>query len=79
MIGLKRYILESGSAFKTEVKFSAKDFEAWRKETDKKVEVEKFDDTLYGIYVGTKHIGSYNIKKQILMTDDISLFGHYID
>lgn len=79
MIEFKRYIVEAGAAFSNEVKFSAKDFEAWKKEADKKVEIEKFDDTLYLIYIGNKHIGSYNIKKQILMTDDVSIFGNYID
>ena len=78
MKNLKNFILEAGSSFKTKVKFSAKDFEAWKKEADKNIDVEKIDDTLYLIYIGNKHIGSYNIKKQILMTDDVSLFGNYI-
>ena len=80
MKSLVDYIKESkGSSFKNEVKFSAKDFEAWKKEADNKVELDEIDDDNVCIYIGRKHIGTYNKKTQILTTDDVSLFGNYID
>jgi hypothetical protein len=73
-------VLESkGSTFKVEVKFSIKDFEAWEKEAGEKVEVDKLDNDNVCIYVGKKHIGTYNKKTQVLVTDDPTLFGNYID
>ena len=81
MISLKDYLLESkkGSSFKEEVKFSSKDFEAWKKEAGNKVELDEIDNDNVCIYVGKKHIGTYNKKTQVLVTEDPSLFGNYID
>lgn len=79
MKSLVDYIKESkGSSFKNEVKFSSKDYEAWKKEAGKKIEIEELDN-LNVIYVGNKHIGTYDTKKQTLATDQIELFGHYIN
>ncbi len=75
---LKDFINESkGSVFKNEVKFSSKDYEAWKKEAGKKVEIDELDD-LNVIYIDKKHVGTYNTKKQTLATDQIELFGHYV-
>ena len=81
MKSLKEYLLESkkGSSFEEEVKFSSKDFEAWKKEAGNKVELDEIDDDNVCIYIGRKHIGTYNKKTQVLTTDDVSMFGKYID
>lgn len=78
MKNLKDFINESkGSVFKNEVKFSSKDYEAWKKEASKKVEIDELDD-LNVIYIDKKHVGTYNKKKQTLATDQIELFGHHV-
>lgn len=78
MKNLKDFINESkGSVFKNEVKFSSKDYEAWKKEAGKKVEIDELDN-LNVIYIDKKHIGTYDVEKQTLMADNLELFGHYV-
>lgn len=77
MKNLSEFLNESfqGSAFSHEVKFSKSDFEKWKNFVDDKIEV-MVDGDINLIYIGNKHVGTYNIKKQVLMTDNIEMFGH---
>ena len=77
MKNLSKFLSESiqGSAFAHEVKFSKSDFEKWKKFVGDKVEV-MVDGDINLIYIGSKHVGTYNSKKQVLMTDNIEMFGH---
>lgn len=77
MKNLSEFLNESfqGSAFSHEVKFSKMDFEKWKKFVGDKAEV-MVDGDINLIYIGNKHVGTYNIKKQVLMTDNIEMFGH---
>lgn len=77
MKNLSEFLSESiqGSAFAQEVKFPKSDFEKWKKYVGDKVEV-MVDGDINLIYIGSKHVGTYNSKKQVLMTDNIEMFGH---
>lgn len=78
-----------GSSFKEKVKYSKKDFDKWVElwrddKLSKQVMISPYGkDTklvlIYWINQSTKqvqHIASYDIKNEILMTDDIKLFGN---
>jgi hypothetical protein len=76
-----------GSSFKDKVKYSKKDFDKWVElwrddKLSKEVMISPYgkDTELVLIYLinnsqkQVQHIASYNVKDEILMTDDIKLF-----
>lgn len=78
-----------GSSFKETVKYSKKDFDKWVElwrddKLSKEVMISPYskDTELVLIYwinhsqKQVQHIASYNVKDEILMTDDIKLFGN---
>lgn len=78
-----------GSSFKEKVKYSKKDFDKWVElwrdgKLSKEVMISPYskDTELVLIYwvnhsqKQVQHIASYNVKDEILMTDDINLFGN---
>lgn len=78
-----------GSSFKYNVKYSKKDFDKWVELWKDDKLYKKVMITPYGYNQETEfvfiywinqkrieHIGSYNTKDEILMTDDIKLFGN---
>lgn len=78
---------QKGSSFKYNVKYSKKDFDKWVELWKNDKLYKKVMITPYGkdaefilIYLinqnQIEHIGSYNAKDEILMTDDIKLFGN---
>ena len=75
----------SGSSFENEVKYSASDWEKWKKSTEGDTFIGNLDgdDNIELAYLNTggnkiKHIGTYDKKKQVLWCSDISLFGHEV-
>ena len=78
-----------GSSFKEKVKYSKKDFDKWVElwrddKLSKEIMISPYskDTELVLIYLinhsqkQVQHIASYNVKDEILMTDDIKLFGN---
>lgn len=78
-----------GSSFKEKVKYSKKDFDKWvdlwrDDKLSKEIMISPYgkDTKLVLIYwvnhsaKQVQHIASYDIKNEILMTDDIKLFGN---
>lgn len=77
-------INESGSSFSEQVKYSKSDWEKWKKETKEDVLIGNYENepNLELVYIPNHkektmdHIATYNKQAQILLCDDIKLFGH---
>jgi len=85
MKNLATYILESnkGSAFTHVFKYTEADWDKWVKEVHKNKKIELIDideekEKLILVYYNNKHLATYNLKNQELMTDNAKLFGHEI-
>ena len=66
----------SGSSFNEEVRYKKSDWDAWKKHAPKDFEITELDKNLFGIYLNDKHIGTYDLKHEILMCNDTKLFGN---
>ncbi|WP_296864593.1 hypothetical protein [uncultured Methanobrevibacter sp.] len=80
----KRFVNENlrDSSFKETVKYTKSDFENWKKEikNNKDIVIDHNSvEKIWLIYINDKHVGTYNEKTQILMCDDIKLFGNVVE
>lgn len=71
---------ENGYQFTDSAKFSNEDWGKWKSEvkTNKDIEIT-IDGNLELVYTGNKHIGTYDTKNGVIMTDNLSMFGNPIN
>lgn len=67
---------KNGAQFKHSAKYSNEDFESWLKvaKKDKLIEIIK-DGDISVIFLSDKHIATYVHKHEIIMGDDLDIFG----